>query len=208
MIAGLAERAQTPSATLSLGPISQGRGDVAVAGRQGRRVGCGRAGVHTPPPGANPPLINSFGTLPGVQGTGIGHDVAGLCRAGIRGLPRVRASRAWIPARALWRLPCRAPVSVQRQTPGLLPELRHPTHGREWGVARGRRRVAQNILVLMLDAGLNMRRIGRDRNRGAAAPFGLAILILTARRRATGHRDPRAHGGATFCRIDPTPVFS
>ena len=152
MIAGLAERAQASSATLSLGPISQGRGDVAVAGRQGRRVGCGRAGVHTPPPGANPPLINSFGTLPGVQGTGIGHDVAGLCRAGIRGLPRVRASRAWIPARALWRLPCRAPGSVQRQTPGLLPELRRPTHGREWGVARGRRRVAQNILVLMLDA--------------------------------------------------------
>lgn len=56
----------------------------------------------------------------------------------------------------------------------------------------------------------NLRAIARDHQQKArpAATFGLAIPILTASRRATGNRDPRTHGGATFCRIDPTPVFS
>lgn len=146
MIAGLAERAQAPSATLSLGPISQGRGDVAVAGWQGRQVGCGRAGVHAPPPGADPPLINSFGTT-------TRHS---------RYIWRHRARRRRAMSSRSSRTTSHLVAFSGRQTPGLLPELRRPTHGRECGVARGR--------GLSRAAGAPMPLDYCARRRGQAAP--------------------------------------
>ena len=54
---------------------------------RGRRdTGC------APPPGAHSPLATCRGVLPGVQGAsgGAGQGLAGVCRAGVRGLPPVR----------------------------------------------------------------------------------------------------------------------
>ncbi len=88
---------------LSRSTTSQGCDHVAVFGWQGSQFGCRRAAVCAPPPGAHPPLSTCRGILPGVQSApgGGGQGFAGACRAGVRGVPQMRPSRAWLSARPL-----------------------------------------------------------------------------------------------------------
>ena len=78
------------------------------------------------------------GILSGVQGPpgGAGDGLAGVCPAGVRGLPQMRAPRARILAGALRHLSCRALGGVQLQTGGFCPSC-------------GARRMAESAALLV-----------------------------------------------------------
>jgi len=79
----------------------EGREHVAVAGWQGRQLGCRSAAVCAPSPRAHAPLPTRSGILSGVQSApcSAGRRAAEVCRARVRGIPRVRPPRARLPAR-------------------------------------------------------------------------------------------------------------
>jgi len=100
-----------------------------------------------------------------------GCSFATVCRARIRSLPEMRSPGAWLPARAMQPLPCRAPGGFQLQMPRVLSQLRGAAHGRECGPV-GRRGLARTAHApmgaeLSVSIALSVRQPAGDHDRGA-----------------------------------------